>query len=123
MPSYIKSLAGVDRKLEVFTAYYEKLTHLDFKALAPHLVAARIINHEDNQFIQHTVEPSKAACHVLGKISTSLHIGIGDTFDEFLSILENCDDLMNTKLAEQIRRDLFNTTTGIDVTQLYMYNC
>ena len=113
MPSYIKSLAGVDRKLEVFTAYYEKLTHLDFKALGPHLVTARIINHEDNQFIQNTVEPFKAICHVLGRISTSLHIGVGDTFDEFLLILENCDLLINQRLAEQMRRDLFNTTTGI----------
>ena len=77
--------------MEVFTAYYEKLTHLDFKALAPHLVTARIINHKDNQFIEDTVEPSKAACRVLGKISTSLLVGIADMFDEFLSILENCD--------------------------------
>ena len=113
MPSYIKNLAGIGRKLEVFTAYYEKLTHLDFKALAPHLVAARIISHEDNQFIQNTVESSKAACHVLGKISTSLYIGVGDMFDEFLLILENCDVLINQRLAEQMRRDLFNSTTGI----------
>ena len=98
----------------MFTAYYEKLTRLDFKALGPHLVTARIISSEDNQMIQHTVELSKAACDVLGKISTSLLIGIDDLFDEFLSILESCDDLLvNVRLAEQMRRDLINITTGI----------
>ena len=115
MPAfYIKSLTGVDRKLKVFTTYYEKLTHLDFKALGPHLVAARIISHEDNQFIQQTVESSRVACHVLDKVSTSLHAGVGDTFDDFLSILVSCDDsILNIELAEHIRRDLFNTTSGI----------
>ena len=90
-----------------------KLTHLDFKALAPHLVTARIITHTENQSIEDTVESSKAACHVLGKISTSLLVGIADMFDEFLSILANCNLLINRRLAEQMRRDLFNTTTGI----------
>ena len=108
------SFTGVDRKLEVFTVYYEKLTHLDFKALGPHLVAARIISHEDHQFIQETVESSRAACRVLGKISTSLYIGVDETFDKFLSILESCDDsIVNLRLAEQMRKDLLNTTTGI----------
>ena len=108
----------------MFTTYYERLTHLDFKALGPHLVAARIISHEDHQFIQQTVESSRAACCALEKIFISLRAGVGDTFDNFLSILANCDDsIVNIRLAEQMRRDLFNTTTGIvSNTQLYMYN-
>ena len=46
-----------------------------FKALDPYLVAARITNHENNQFIQQTVESSRVACHVLDKVSTSLLAG------------------------------------------------
>ena len=98
--------------MEVFTAYYRKLTLLNFKALHPHLVTAKIINHEDSQIIQHTVEPSKIAALVLDKVSTALQVGVEDVFDDFLLILENCDDIVCIKLAEQMRKDLSNSTNG-----------
>jgi len=97
----------------VFDNYYERLIYLDVKALCPQLVAAKIISHEDNQIVQHTVEPSKAASHVLRKIYISFRMGICDTFDEFLSILEKHDNLTCNILADQMRKDLLKNKTGI----------
>ena len=109
---YIITLIGIDKKLEVFTAYYYRLTHINFVALHPHLVTAKIINHEDSQIIQHTVESSKVAFHILEKILNSLRAGIGDVFDEFLLILEKCDEIVCIRLAEHIRKDLLNSRNG-----------
>ena len=115
---WIISLIGIHKKLEVFTAYYYRLTHLNFVTLYPHLVTAKIINHADSQIIQNTAESSKVAFHVLEKILTSLQVGIGDVFDEFLLILEKCDDIVCVKLAEQMRKDLLNSRNG---TAWYSY--
>ena len=109
----IISFIGVDRKLEVFTAYYYKLTLLNFEALRPHLVTAKIINHEENQIVRYTFESYKLANCVLEKIFISLGVGVSDVFDEFLLVLENCDDIVCIKLAEQMRRDLLSSTNGI----------
>ena len=96
----------------MFTNYYYKLTHLNFKTLGPHLVTARIISHEDNYIVQQTIEPSKAASHVLEIISASLRGGTDAMFDEFLSVLEHHNDLFCTPLAEEMRRDLLKSATG-----------
>ena len=106
------SLTGVGRKLELFTDYYYKLSRLDFKALGPHLVTARIINYEDNDVVQRTIEPSKVASHVLNKISDSLEGGTDAKFDKFLSILKNDNDLFHKYIADQIKNDLSRNTTG-----------
>jgi len=96
----------------VFDNYYERLIHLDVKALCPQLVAAKIISHEDSHIVHHAVEPSKAASHVLRKIYISFRMGVYDTFDEFLSILEKHDDLTCNILADQMRKDLLKSKTG-----------
>ena len=106
-------LTGVDRKLEVFTAYYYKLSCLNFKELCPHLVTAIIISIEDSHIIQNTKEPSKAASHVLEKIYASLQGGTDAKFNGFLSILENHNDSFCTSLAKQIRNELSKSTIGI----------
>ena len=96
----------------MFTTYYERLTHLNFKTLGPHLVTARIISHDDNYIVQQTIEPFKVASHVLEIISASLQGGTDAMFDEFLSVLENRNDLFCTPLAEEMRRDLLKSATG-----------
>ena len=98
--------------MEVFTNNYYKLAHLNFKALGPHLVTARVINHEDDYIIQQTIEPSKVAAHVLEIISASLQGGTDAMFDKFLSVLENHNDLFCTPLAEEMRRELSMSATG-----------
>ena len=95
----------------VFTDYYYKLSRLDFKALGPHLVTARIISHEDNSDIVQTTEPSKAASYVLNKISDSLEGGTDAKLDKFLSILKNDHDVFHKYIADQIKRDLLRNTT------------
>ena len=92
--------------MRVFTAYYSRLIHLDFKRLCYQLLTAKIINYQDIDIIQGMVERSNAASHVLGKISTSLQVGMDELFHRFLSVLENDDDLICIQLAKEIRRDL-----------------
>ena len=96
----------------MFTAYYYKLTHLNFKALCPQLVTAKILSIEDSHIVQHTVEPSKAASHVLEKIHATLQGGTEATFDDFLSILKNHHDSFCTSLVKEMRIDLLKSTTG-----------
>ena len=109
---YIINLTGVDRKLNVFIAYYYKLIHLNFKTLCPHLVTAKIISIEDSHIVQHTIESSKAASHVLEKNYSSLRGGTDATFDAFLCILEDSNDLFSTELCKHMRSDLFRSTNG-----------
>ena len=110
--------------MEVFTTYYSKLVHPDFKTLYPYLVTARIISHDDVSIVQDTVGPSKVASHILGKISASLQGGTDARFDGFLSILENHHDPFCTSLAKQMRGDLLKSTTGTVCTvTLYSWCC
>ena len=106
-------ITGVQKKKRVFTDYYEKLTNLNFEALYSALISARILNHTDSSAVLHATDSSKAALHVLDKISVSLRTGVDNMFDEFLLVLEDSDNIANTKLAENIRRDLLSSTTGI----------
>lgn len=76
-------------------------------------MTAKIINHEDIEFIQNTVEPAKAASHVLKQISASLQGGTDAKFDQFLSILENKGDLFFAALAKEMKKDLSENTTGM----------
>ena len=103
---------GVDKKLEVFTTYYSKLIHLNFKSLCPALITARIISIEDNEIVQQAIEPSISASRILDTISASLQGGTDAKFDKFLSVLENHSDIFCTALAEQIKRGLLSSTTG-----------
>ena len=109
--------------MEVFTAYYHKLIHLNFKALCPNMVAARIISHEDNFVVQQAVEPTRSASCVLEKISASLQGGIDAKFDKFLFVLANHNDLFCTTLAEQIKRDLLKSTIGKSQGMYGSYVC
>ena len=99
--------------MEAFTTYYSKLTNVNFNALCSYLVTARIITHEDSHVVLHTVEPSKAASYILEKISASLYGDTDAKFDEFLSILERCNDLFCIELAEKMKKDLLKNTAGI----------
>ena len=105
-------ITGVQKKKSVFTSYYEKLTHLNFKALYPALISASILSQVDNSPVLQATE-IKAAIYVLNKISASLHADVDDEFDRFLLVLENSDNIANTKLAEKIRRDLLSSTTSM----------
>ena len=99
--------------MKVLTDNYYKLTHLDFKALCPHLVTARIISHEDSRVVLDTTESSKRASHVLEKIFESLRGNVDAKFDDFLSILENfCNDSFCIGLAKQLRSDLLKRASG-----------
>ena len=117
------NLTGVDRKLQVFIACYFKLTCLNFKALCPELISARIISVDDSHVIQHTVEPSIAASHVLKKIYASLKGGTDTKFNGLLSILENHNDSFCTTLVKQMRSELLKGTTGIACVTLYSWYC
>ena len=101
------NLIDVNKKLKVFYANFFKLSHLNFKALCPQLVNAKIISNVDVSHVVQHKDPAEAACHILKKISNSLKGGTDVMFDDFVSILEN-NDFFCTRLAKEIRRDLSN---------------
>ena len=96
----------------MFTDYYDKLTNLNFEGFRPKLVAARIISHEENQIIQRTIEPSRVASIVLDNIVRSLRAGVTLKFDKFLTILENDEDVCCNNIANQMRGELSENTSG-----------
>ena len=61
--------------------------------------------------MQRVIGPFKSAYHILETISASLQGGTDARFDK-LSVLENHNDLFCMALAEQIKGDLLNSTTG-----------
>ena len=96
----------------MFTDYYDKLANLNFEGFHPNLVAARIISHEENQIIQRTNEPSRVASIVLDNIVRSLRAGVTLKFDKFLTILENDEDVCCNDIANQMRGELSENTSG-----------
>ena len=108
---YIVNFTEVHKKLEVFRAYYEKLTHLDFKRLYPRLLTAGIISSEDNRNAQNE-QCSQATSRVLDIIFTSLEVDIGNLFDILLSIMKNSDDIVFKTVAERMIKDLVKDPNG-----------
>ena len=99
--------------LEVFTTHYSKLQNiLPIKNLSGHFVSERIINFEEEQIIQQTVVQSQAASIVLRKIANSLKAGHTISFDKLLIIMKDCGGLCCEELANQIRGELSENTTG-----------
>ena len=96
----------------MFTDYYDKLANLNFEGFRPKLVAGRIISHEENQIIQRTIEHSRVASIVLDNIVRSLRAGVTLKFDSFLTILENDDDVCCNDVANQMRGELSENTSG-----------
>ena len=97
---------GADRKLEVFTKYYAKLSEVvPFKEWSHHFVSAGIITNEDNRIIQNTVQlPSQISSRVLDRVYQSLKLGMmTDMFDKLLSIMEQHGNTSCVELANQIR--------------------
>ena len=98
--------------LEVLINNYTKLTHLNFRTFSHDLVTARIINAGDNQNIQRTIDNHQVAALVLDKIDRSLKAGVTTLFERFLTILENDDDLCCNNLANRMREEFSENTTG-----------
>ena len=96
----------------MFTDYYDRLVNLNFEGFRPKLVAARIISHEENQIIQRTIEPSRVASIVLDNIVRSLRAGVTLKFDKFLTILQNDEDVCCNDIANQMRGELSENTSG-----------
>ena len=102
--------------LKVLIDNYTKLTHLNFRAFCHDLVTARIITTRDNQNIQRTIDDYEVAALVLDKIDRSLKAGITVLFERFLTILEDVDDFCCNDLANQMRGELSENTTGTVTT-------
>ena len=98
--------------LEAFTNHYSKLQNiLPVKNLSGHFISERIINFEEEQIIQ-TVGQSQAATIVLRKIANSLQAGQTGSFDKLLNIMKDYGGLCCEELANQMRGELSENTTG-----------
>ena len=103
--------------LEVFTNHYSKLQNiLLVKNLSGHFVSERIINFEEEQIIQQTVGQSQAASIVLSKIANSLQAGQTRSFVKLLIIMKDYGGLSCEELANQMRGELSENTTGTVTT-------
>ena len=103
--------------LEVFTNHYGKLQNiLPVKNLSGHFVSERIINFEEEQIIQQTVGQSQAASIVLRKIANSLQVGQKRSFVKLLIIMKDHGGLSCEELANQMRGELSENTTGTVTT-------
>lgn len=93
--------------LKVFTNHYEKLSIiLPIKNLSGRFVSEEIIDFQDVQVIQQTVEQSQAASIVLQKIASSLKAGQTIGFDKLLMIMKDHGGLFCKQLANQMKGDL-----------------
>ena len=99
--------------LEVFTDYYDKLRNiLPVKNLSVHFISEQVINFEEEQVIQQTVEQTQAASTVLRKIAYSLRAGRTESFDKLLTIMRDHGGLSCEELANQMRGELSENTSG-----------
>ena len=105
---------GADRKLEVFTKYYASLTSvLPIKNITSHLISAGMISFEDEEVIQQMTRSSEGSSLVLRKIASSLKVGQTKSFDKLLLIVEEHGGVSCNELANQMRGELTQNTTGI----------
>ena len=99
--------------LEVLIDHYSKLQNiLPVKNLSGHFISERIINFEEEQVIQQTVGQSQAATIVLRKVANSLRAGQTGSFDKLLNIMKDYGGLSCEELANQMRGELSENTTG-----------
>jgi len=93
---------GADRKLDVFTKYYDRLAKVVLSTeLSPKFVSARIITNRENQTIQNTAE---SASFILDRIKCSLEGSLSGKFE--VVHLEDDNDLSCVELANQMRQEL-----------------
>ena len=105
---------GADRKLEVFTKYYASLTSvLPIKNITSHLISVGVISFEDEEVIQQMTRSSEGSSLVLRKIASSLKADQTKSFDMLLLTMEEHGGVSCDELANQIREELAQTTTGI----------
>ena len=99
--------------LEVFTNHYGKLQNiLPVKNLTGRFISERIIDFDEEEIIQKTVGQSQAATIVLKKIADSLRAGQTGCFDKLLNIMKDYGGLSCEELANQMRGELSENTTG-----------
>ena len=99
--------------LEVFVNHYGKLQNiLAVKSLSGHFISERLINFEEEQIIQQTVGQTQAASIVLRKIGYSLRAGQTESFDRLLTVMKGHGGLSCEELANQMRGELSENTTG-----------
>ena len=106
--------------MEVFTKYYSSLTSvLPIKSITSHLISAEMISFEDEEVIQQMTRSSEGSFLVLKKIASSLKVGQTKSFDKLLLIMEEHGGMSCNELANQMRGELTQNTTGI-LIKLYI---
>ena len=104
---------SAERILGVLVNHYGKLQNsLPVKNLSGHFVTERIINFDEEQVIQETVGQTQAASIVLRKIGHSLRAGETESFEKLLMIMRDHGGLSCEKLANQMREELSENTSG-----------
>lgn len=85
---------------------------LPIKGLTQHFIKDEIINFDEEEVILQTLGQSEAASMVLRKIGVSLKAHLTKSFDKLLCIMEQHGGTSCMELANEMRQDLPQDTTG-----------
>ena len=94
-------------ELEVFICYYSQIVNsLSVETLSPYFVSQNIITSAEQIEIFSVPSPIKAAGLLLSRISSSLIVGVTESFYGFLDITEQHGNIDSKTVATAIRKKL-----------------
>ena len=104
----------VDNKVKeypIFIKFYGKLASvLPVTTLSPHLIGKNLITTREAEEL-HTISTSvKKAVYVLRKISASLQAGHTQTFDIFLTIIEEHGNAASIEVVSKMKSEITSST-------------
>ena len=104
----------VDTKVKeypIFIKFYGKLASvLPVATLSPHLISKNLITTSEAEEL-HTIATSvKKAVYVLRKISASLQAGQTQTFDIFLTIIEEYGNAASIEVLSKLKSEIKSST-------------
>ena len=104
----------VNKEYKIFLHYYGKLAlTLPVTILCHHLVTKKVITTSEVEEIHALPTSSRKAVHILRKISASLEAGQTDTFNVFLSVVEEHGNVDSIQLVSDMKKEIVSAAGKI----------
>jgi len=101
----------VNKEYKTFRHYYGKLAQtLPIITLCHHFVTKNVITTNEVEDIHALPTSSRKAVYILRKISDSLGAGQTDTFNLFLSVVEEHGNVDSVQLVSQMKQEIRSGT-------------
>ena len=95
------------KEYELFIRFYGKLASvLPVATLSPHFVGKNLLNMTEAQELDAISTNAKQAVYVLRKISASLQAGQTQTFDIFLTIIEEHGNAASIEVVSEMKSEI-----------------